>query len=103
MEEYKFRGFRIRPSMLEAVKRYTEKHCPVGGFLTAVICNDLEQACWKADDENLRNIPAFVAYFYNNAPSPCWGSKEKMNKWLEMGRQGEVDEGCKGEVDEKDT
>jgi hypothetical protein len=36
----------------------------------------------RADDQNIKVLPAFVAYFYNEAPSQCWGSKEKMESWL---------------------
>ncbi len=80
---YTFRGFRIAPHMLDGLKRYIEEHCPVGDFLTAVLRNDLSEAVGKADDYNLKNLPAFVGYLYNEAPSQCWGSKEKVKKWLE--------------------
>lgn len=83
MTTYAFRGYRISAHMLDALKRYTEKHCPVGDFLTAVLENNLSEAVGKADDYNLRNLPAFVGYLYNEAPSQCWGSKEKVKKWLE--------------------
>jgi len=26
-----------------------------------------------------------VKFFYNEAPSACWGSLEKMEKWIEIG------------------
>ena len=50
--------------------------------LRAVICNNLKDACGLADDDNLQNLPAFVAYFYNIAPSACWGSPEKYQAWI---------------------
>lgn len=86
---YTFREFQIRGDMLDALRRYVDDHCPVGDFLTSVICNDLREACGRADEDNLRNLPAFVAYLYNEAPSPCWGSKEKMQKWLERAQDKE--------------
>jgi hypothetical protein len=67
-----------------AIDRYINDHLPPGGFLSAVICNDLKEAVSHADDFNMRNIPAIVAYFYNNAPGNCWGSKERMEAWLEL-------------------
>lgn len=81
-EQYEFRGFVIIPRMFYSLRGYVEHHVPVGSFLTAVICNDLKQAVQQADDVNLVNIPAFVEYLYNHAPSECWGSKEKHNNWL---------------------
>ncbi len=82
MEKYTYRGYYIRPQMLAALLRYTEEHCKVGDFLTAVLENNLSEAVGRADDENLANLPAFVSYLYNEAPAPCWGSKEKVKAWL---------------------
>jgi hypothetical protein len=68
--------------MMEVIDRYINEKCRPGGFLEAVICNDLKAAVENADDENMANLPAFVGYFYNEAPFNCWGSKEKMENWL---------------------
>lgn len=80
---YQFRGMYVPDRMMDGIKRYIEQGIPPGDFLTAIICNDLREACGRADDENLVNIPAFVAYFYNEAPFPCWGSVERMDAWME--------------------
>ncbi len=79
---YRFRNFYIRENMMESIKAYVEEGRPVGNFLQAVICNDLKEAVGRADDENIQNIPAFVAYFYTETPMACWGSFEKMQDWL---------------------
>ena len=79
---YNFRQFYIPDRMMPALKRYIEEKIPPGHFLTAVICNDLTEACGRADDENMANLPAYVAYLYNEAPANCWGSKKKMKLWL---------------------
>jgi len=83
--EYQFREFRIPARMIGAIQRYVDEGIPPGDFLQAVICNDLVGAVSKADDENVRNLPAYVGYFYNKAPSICWGSAEKMGDWIEKG------------------
>jgi hypothetical protein len=49
-----------------------------GGFLQAVLSNDLREACARADDQNLFAIPVIVAWLYNYAPANCWGSKLHM-------------------------
>jgi hypothetical protein len=69
--------------MLGVIQRYVLHRVRPGSFLTAIITNDLQEAVGHADDETLSNIPAFVAYFYNEAPQACWGSQEKMDRWLE--------------------
>ena len=78
---YLFRSFSIPERMKASIERYVIGHVEPGDFLCAVIDNDLSSACMRADDENLENLPAYVAYFYNDAPSSCWGSKEKRLAW----------------------
>lgn len=80
---YTFREFYIPARMMPGIRRYIENGILPGKFLQAVISNNLHDALSQADDENLRNLQAFVGYFYNEAPSPCWGSPEKMHKWIE--------------------
>lgn len=79
---YKFRSFYIPKRMMEGLTRYIDHRVEPGGFLKAVISNDLKGAVGLADDENLLNLPAYVTYLYNEAPSLCWGSKENMQTWL---------------------
>jgi hypothetical protein len=79
---YLFRGLRVREDMIEAIRRYVDDRLQPGSFLTAVICNDLNEAVSRADDDNFRNLGAIVAYFYNETPGGCWGSKAKMQQWL---------------------
>lgn len=79
---YSYREFVIPDHMMAALRRYIFEHRAVGHFLQAVICNDLQEAVSRADEENLRNLPAFVKFLYNEAPGTCWGSKEKMEAWL---------------------
>jgi hypothetical protein len=79
---YCCRQWYIPEHMMGGIRRYVDDRIKPGKFLTAIICNDLSDAVGRADDENLKNLPAYVAYFYNEAPSDSWGSKEKMNDWL---------------------
>ena len=79
---YQFKGFYIPERMMGGIKRYVEHGIPPGSFLTAVICNDFVRACETADDENMRNLPAYANYFYWGVPGRAWGSKEKMDAWM---------------------
>lgn len=75
---FQFQEFSISDYMLE--KAYiSQRPC---SFLRAVLENNLKEAVLQADDFNLRNLPAFVAYLYNHTPIECWGSAEKVTKWL---------------------
>jgi len=81
-DPYSFRGMVIPPHMLLALQRYAASGLPVGDFLRAVICNDLKEACGRADDTNQPILPAYVAWLYNEAPMACWGSEQRHLQWL---------------------
>ena len=87
---YQFRQFSIPDRMMPHLLRYIERHEPVGDFLTAVLENNLREACARADDENQANLPAYLGYLHNEAPGKCWGSPEKVRAWLENSTQGEA-------------
>ncbi len=63
------------------VREYIEHgHLP-GHFLTAVIKNDLGNACNHADETNRLRLFDIVSFFYNEAPSDCWGTPSLMEAW----------------------
>ena len=68
--------------MHEGILKYIYNHIPAGLFLEMVFSNDLVGAIGAADDSNIENIPAYAAYLYNYAPTGCWGSNDKYNKWV---------------------
>ena len=78
---YRFNQFHIPDYMMDGIKRYVEHGINPGSFMTAVLENDLHEAASRADDENINNLPAYVAYLYNEVPTSCWGSPEKVAAW----------------------
>ena len=72
----------IPEHLRRAIDRYVEHGTPLGGFLTAVICNDLKGALGKADTVSRASLFDIVSYCYNEIPSDCWGSPEKMAAWM---------------------
>jgi hypothetical protein len=74
--------YEIPERMRGALTRYVKDKILPGDFLQAVISNDLSGATGRADEENMAQLPAYVNYFYNHAPSTCWGSKKKMDEWV---------------------
>jgi hypothetical protein len=81
MTGYQFRGFTIEQHMLDRLNAYIDHGEAVGHFLTAVLENNLKEAVGRADDENMRNLPAYVGYLYNVADSRCHGSPAKVREW----------------------
>lgn len=74
----------IPKNIKESLERYVKLKIPTGGFLRAVLENDLVEAAGRADDVNLHLIPQIVSYIYNELPSVCWGSPEKVSAWLSV-------------------
>lgn len=84
---YTFQKWHIPDRMMPAIRRYIDEGVIPRGFLQAVICNDLQEAWGYADDENLENLPAYVAFFCDETPLICWGSRKKMLAWAEKIRK----------------
>lgn len=75
----------IPPHILVELEKYRvgEHPYPFGGFLTAVLANDLVGAFAGADEENRQIMFEYASYLYNELPSRTgdvtvdyWGSYE---------------------------
>jgi hypothetical protein len=66
----------------EGLRAYFMEHRPTGGFLTALLENDLTLAVSRADPSSRACFFDICSYIYNCAPAPAWGDKEKVNRWL---------------------
>lgn len=76
-------SYAIPGRMHHGIILYIIDHRRPGDFLYAVITNNLKEAVGRADDKNVLLLQQYVRWFYNYAPSPCWGSVEKVSKWLD--------------------
>lgn len=76
---------KIPSHMRDGARRYIERGIPPGSFLEAVISNDLKGAFGKADDMNRACMFEWVCFFYNEAPTACWGSPEHFAAWIARG------------------
>ena len=59
-----------------------------GDFGWAVITNNLFNAYNHADHTNLARMKDIIMFFYNDAPSQCYGSLEKAKMWIESKNEG---------------
>lgn len=80
---FSHRGNTIPSRMWGGIARYAANGTLPGGFLRAIICNDLKDSVQQADDENVHLLAAYVSFFHCELPSACWGSHEKMRLWHE--------------------
>ena len=66
---------------LSTLEGWVQSACPVGGFLDAVLRNDLKGAIARGDQAHLRALPSIVRYLVNYVPANCWGSEERVRAW----------------------
>ncbi len=64
------------------IRQYVDHRVPPGGFLFAVLSNDLYEAVGRADDLNRANLPAIAEYVRWNIPVACRGSVEAVRAWI---------------------
>lgn len=76
----------IKPILPERFKggvtRYFKEKIEPGGFLTAVLRNDLAGALGRADPQSIEELPGLVFWLTYYAPRCQWGSKENVKRHL---------------------
>ena len=85
MTRIRYEDVPLAPQMSRGVERYIEQGCEPGGFLFSLFCGDLFEAMPRADTGNLYAIVAWWLWIRDNAPSPCYGSRAKVEKWIADG------------------
>jgi hypothetical protein len=81
--KFVFQGRVVPHQIRESLEIYLKDRQEPGSCLRAILENNLREACAQADDEIMWNLPVIVAYLYNEIPSECWGSKEKVQRWID--------------------
>lgn len=81
-----FKDYAIPDHTKGALERYILDGLEPGGFLTAVLANDLFGAVGKADHMNAYALKDICGWVYNYAPRNSWGSYEIVRKYLETPR-----------------
>jgi len=88
--DFEFRGYLLPAHIAKSLEDYFQRGTPVGGFLQAVITNDLFAAVGKADECNIRVLPAIAAYVHMNGPIRSTGSREAYDEWVRAGGRIEL-------------
>jgi len=76
----------------QTIDDYVEHGVPPGGFVRAVLANDLIGALSSADYNNSRYMFEIVGYIYNNIPASCHGSHQIIDEWIERKRKERMKE-----------
>lgn len=70
-----------------SLKRYIEGGVPLGGFMTAVMANDLMEAVGRADEVNIGILNEICSWVYSYAPRGCHGSYDAVGNWKPKGEK----------------
>jgi len=69
--------------MKSGARIYIEEKIKPGGFLCAVLSNNLTEAFVRADNINRDCMFEWVQWLFCECPREAWGNEEKVVKWLE--------------------
>ncbi len=72
---------RIPGHMYEAILCHVLEGRPTGGFLTALLANDLMRAAQSADDANFHAIGPWLRFLYQCVPGAALGSYDAVQVW----------------------
>lgn len=81
LETYSNLGYTVPGNDHGGLVRWIVHGIVPGGFLQAVLANNLKEAYATADEGNTRNLYGIVSWLYNNAPRGCWGYPECLTQW----------------------
>lgn len=80
---YKKGGYSLPDWFLPAVLHWLE-HGEAAGVLLYMLRNDFVQAICAARQELVPMLRGCGLFIYNDLPVDCWGSREKMDAWMNM-------------------
>jgi len=64
------------------LRGYVMLHIEPGGFMSAVLRNDLLGAVQNGDTESRAYLSRIVQFLYWSIPSSAWGTPEAVEQWL---------------------
>ena len=64
----------IPDSTIRDIQQFAKQGIDPGGFVRAVLENNLKESFLMADEYNLPAMAEIVSYCRNQIPSMCWGS-----------------------------
>ena len=71
--------------MVGAMERYMKNGVAPGGFLEAVLSNDLLEAMERADMVNRYRLYDFGQFLHQQAPRGSFGSPDRVANWVKVG------------------
>ena len=77
-----FDRYQVTEESKESLYNYFVHGFEPGGFMMAVLCNDLYGAAGRADFVNIDLLGEYAKWLVNHAPYQSYGSPEIVRGWL---------------------
>lgn len=90
LEQKAFPLLQIPVYMHGALARYIIYGLPPGGFLIAILENDLKGAVLRADTNNKEYLVEWVTFIINEIPANSQGSPEIVEAWMTSRREDSI-------------
>jgi hypothetical protein len=84
------RLYAVPQNLRDAVARYITHGTEPGGFVQAVLQNDLKSAVVRAGVSSKSGLVDLVMWLIAEAPESCWGSSERYRDWIAHNGQERV-------------
>lgn len=79
---YEFGYLDIPEHTQDALENYFLRGWRPGGFVTAVLANDLMRACVSCDPANRQSLVDIAKWVQHRAPTGSWGNYDTVDAWL---------------------
>jgi hypothetical protein len=80
-----FRQYGLPGHMEGSIVRFVIDGVPPGGFLYAVLANNLQDAAGHADDSNQKALYLWAKFVFNYVPCAAHGNSSKVSTWCDHG------------------
>jgi hypothetical protein len=77
-----FKGYQIPEHIKRQLAEYLDRGVPQGGFLYAVLTNNLHDAVGTANQEEIGCLRDIVSWVYMYAPEAATGSDARYLRWI---------------------
>jgi len=74
--------YKIPITTREAIDNFRDRGREPGGFVRAILENNLESTIRRADVHNYEALKEIMNYVFNEIPGESWGDETKVEFWL---------------------
>lgn len=74
--------YKLEDNAIEKFDNFYKKGIVDSKFFWALFCNDFIGVIRFANAFQLIHLPAYAVYLHDNIPHICWGTKNRVERWI---------------------